>query len=71
MGNALLTLAETTVQPQTLTEVLTNLGSVMTFLMGKVGDVFNIIQSYPIALIPIGITIGFVCVKFTKYILGI
>ncbi|MDD5835854.1 MAG: hypothetical protein PUD34_01400 [bacterium] len=66
----LVTLTET-VTPATLDSVLTNLGSVMTFLMGKVGDVFSVIQSYPIALIPIGISIAFVCVKFTKNILGI
>lgn len=55
----------------TLAAVLENLGSVMTFLMNKVGDVFGVIQSYPIALIPIGIVIGFTCVRFTKYILGL
>lgn len=59
------------VTPATLSEVLTNLGSVMTFLMGKVGDVFGVIQTYPIALIPIGVSIGFTCVRFTKTILGI
>lgn len=59
------------VQAASLTEVLTNLGSVMTFLMGKVGDVFGVIQTYPIALIPIGVSIGFTCVRFTKNILGI
>lgn len=64
-------LLENAVQPATLSDVLTNLGSVMTFLMGKVGDVFGVIQTYPIALIPIGVSIGFTCVRFTKTILGI
>lgn len=60
-----------TVTPATLTEVLNNLGSVMTFLMSKVGDVFGVIQSYPIALIPIGVSIAFVSVRFVKNILGL
>lgn len=51
--------------------VLSNLGSVFTFLMGKVGDVFNTIQTYPIALVPIGAAIAFTCVRFAKNILGI
>lgn len=59
------------VTPATLTEVLNNLGAVMTFLMSKVGDVFGVIQSYPIALISIGISIAFVSVRFVKNILGL
>lgn len=60
-----------TVTPATLTQVLENLGAVMTFLMSKVGDVFGVIQSYPIALIPIGVSIAFVSVRFVKNILGL
>lgn len=59
------------ITPTTLTEVLNNLGAVMTFLMSKVGDVFGVIQNYPIALIPIGISIAFVSVRFVKNILGL
>lgn len=51
--------------------VITQLGSIGTYLMGQVGEVFNVIQTYPVALIPIGISLMFVAVKFTKYILGI
>lgn len=54
-----------------ISDVLTSLGSVFTWLVGKVGEVFSVIQTYPIALIPIGISIAFVAIKFAKRILGI
>lgn len=54
-----------------LSEVIAQLGSIGTYLMGQVGEVFKVIQTYPIALIPIGISLMFVAVKFTKYILGL
>lgn len=54
-----------------LSDVITQLGSIGTYLMGQVGEVFKVIQTYPIALIPIGISLMFVAVKFTKYILGL
>ena len=62
---------ENAVQTATISEVLTSLGSVFTWLVGKVGEVFNVIQTYPIALIPIGISIAFVAIRFAKKILGI
>lgn len=54
-----------------ITDVLANLTSVFTWLTGNVGNVFTLIQTYPIALVPIGIALGFAAVRFTKYILGI
>lgn len=55
----------------TISDVLTSLGSVFTWLVGKVGEVFALIQTYPIALIPIGVSIAFVAVRFAKRVLGI
>ena len=53
-----------------LSTVLTDVGSIFTTLMSNVSQVFTLIQTYPIALIPVGITLAFVAVKFTKYVLG-
>jgi hypothetical protein len=64
-------IAEAAVSTTSLSDVISQLSSVGTYLTEQVGNVFNIIQSYPIALIPVGITLLFVAVKFTKYILGI
>ena len=58
-------------QAMTLSAVVEQLGTIGTYLMGQVGEVFKVIQTYPIALIPVGITLMFVAVKFTKYILGL
>lgn len=54
-----------------LSTVLTDISSIYTTLMTNVGQVFQTIQTYPIALIPIGISLAFVSVKFCKYILGL
>jgi hypothetical protein len=59
------------VTPVSIGDVLTNLSSVFTWLTGNVGNVFTLIQTYPIAMVPIGIALGFSAVRFTKYILGI
>lgn len=64
-------IATETATAMNLSDVITQLGSIGTYLMGQVGEVFKVIQSYPIALIPIGISLMFVAVKFTKYILGL
>lgn len=54
-----------------LSEVLNNITAIYTTLVGNVGEVFGVIQTYPIALIPIGVTLAFTSVKFCKYILGL
>ncbi len=51
--------------------LLTSLGQVVTWLINQVGTVFNTIQMYPVALLFIGVSLGFVAVKFAKYILNI
>ena len=53
-----------------MAELLTTLGSVVTTLIGYVGQVFTIIQDHPIALIWVGAGLAFTAVKFAKYILG-
>lgn len=64
-------LMEVAGESTTIAKVLEDLGSVFTFLMDKVGNVFSTIQTYPIALIPIGAGIAFICVRFAKNILNI
>lgn len=54
-----------------MTELLTKLGDVFTFLIGKVGDVLDVITSHPIALIPVGVVLAYTIVKFSLRILGI
>lgn len=51
-----------------VTGLLTVLESVFTFLVGQLTSLVNIIVANPLLLIPIGISIAFVIVKFFKYI---
>ena len=55
---------------KTMADLLTTLGQVVSNLVENVGTVFDVIQEHPIALIWVGVSIGFVTVKFAKYILG-
>lgn len=55
----------------TMAELLTSLGAVFTFLIGKVADVFGIITANPIAMIPVGVVLAYTIVKFALRILGI
>lgn len=48
--------------------VLDVLGSVFTFLVSKIGDLVSIIMEQPLLLIPIGITIGYVILRFFRSI---
>lgn len=48
--------------------VLDVLGSVFTFLVSKIGDLVSIIMAQPLLLIPIGITIGYVILRFFRSI---
>jgi len=50
--------------------LLADLGAVFTFLIGKVGAVFQVITDNPIALIPIGVILAYTIIKFTRRILG-
>lgn len=51
--------------------LLTTLGEVFTFLIGKVGQVLSVITDNPIALIPVGVVLAYTIVKFALRILGI
>lgn len=55
----------------TMAQLLESLGSVFTFLIGKVGDVFGIVASHPLALIPVGVVLAYTIVKFALRILGV
>ncbi len=51
--------------------LLSTLGEVFTFLIGKVGQVLSVITENPIALIPVGVVLAYTIVKFALRILGI
>lgn len=56
--------------PTTIASLIGVLTQVVQFLIDQVGTVFGIISEHPIALIWVGVSLGFVAVKFAKYILG-
>lgn len=49
-----------------VTGVLEVLGSVFEFLISKIGDLVSVIMSQPLLLIPIGITVGYVIIRFFR-----
>ena len=51
---------------ETLTNTLTNLGSIFTALMGYVSDVVQVIVQEPLLFIPFGISITYSIIKITK-----
>lgn len=51
---------------ETLTNTLTNLGSIFTALMGYVADVVGVIVEEPLLFIPFGISITYSIIKITK-----
>lgn len=54
-----------------MANLLSTLGEVFTFLIGKVGQVLTVITENPIALIPVGVVLAYTIVKFALRILGI
>lgn len=54
-----------------VTSVLTVLGSVITFFIGQISALVTLVMSEPLLLIPIGITMTFLVVKFFKYIFSL
>lgn len=59
-----------TVTP-TITSVLTQLTEVFTWLIGKIGDLVTVIMAQPLLLIPIGITLSYVVVRFFKMLFSL
>ena len=57
--------------PTSIETVLTTLESVFTFVMGCLTTLVDLVMSQPLLLIPIGITLSFVVVKFFKYIFSL
>lgn len=55
----------------TITSVLTQLSEVFTWLIGKIGDLVGLIMTQPLLLIPIGITLSYVAVRFFKMIFSL
>jgi len=55
----------------TITSVLDTLGSVFTWLMSQIGSLVEVIMAQPLLLIPIGITLAYVVVRFFKMIFSL
>lgn len=55
----------------TITSVLTQLTEVFTWLIGKIGDLVGVIMDQPLLLIPIGITLSYVVVRFFKMLFSL
>lgn len=55
----------------TITSVLTQLTEVFTWLIGKIGDLVTVIMAQPLLLIPIGITLSYVVVRFFKMLFSL
>lgn len=55
----------------TITSVLTQLSEVFTWLIGKIGDLVGLIMTQPLLLIPIGITLSYVAVRFFKMLFSL
>lgn len=55
----------------TITSVLTQLTEVFTWLIGKIGDLVGVIMTQPLLLIPIGITLSYVVVRFFKMLFSL
>lgn len=51
-----------------VTGLLEVVGAVFTYLIGKIGDLVTVIMQNPLLLIPIGITLGYVIVRFFRMI---
>ena len=52
----------------TISSVLETLSSVFTWLTGQIGTLVGIIMEQPLLMIPIGITLAYVVVRFFKMI---
>lgn len=55
----------------TITSVLTQLSEVFIWLIGKIGDLVGLIMAQPLLLIPIGITLSYVAVRFFKMLFSL
>lgn len=53
---------------ESMTALLELLGSVFTFLTGKITAIVTIIMEQPLLLIPIGVTLGYVIFRFFRMI---
>lgn len=55
----------------TVTSVLGTLKEVFTWLMEQIGTLVNLVMNQPLLLIPIGITLAYVVVRFFKMIFSL
>lgn len=60
--------AATAATSSQVTAVLEVLGAVFTYLVGKIGNIVELIMGQPLLLIPIGITIGYAIFRFFRMI---
>lgn len=54
-----------------ISTVLETLGAVFTYLMSQLSDLVSLIMSQPLLMIPIGITLAFVVVRFFRMIFSL
>lgn len=64
----MLVMEVTAATSSSVTAVLEVLGAVFTYLVGKIGDLVDVIMANPLLLIPIGITLGYVIIRFFRKI---
>lgn len=67
----MLLVAEVTTTGTGITAVLETLGAVFTYLMSQLGSLVSLIMEQPLLMIPIGITLSFVVVRFFKMIFSL
>lgn len=67
----LLFAADVAESTQTVTSVLGILKEVFTWLMEQIGTLVNLVMGQPLLLIPIGITLAYVVVRFFKMIFSL
>lgn len=61
-------LAEVAGETATISTVLETLGAVFTYLMSQLTSLVTLIMGQPLLMIPIGITLSYVVVRFFKAI---
>lgn len=64
----MLFMAEAGAEAASISTLLETLGAVFTYLMSQLGSLVTLIMGQPLLMIPIGITLAYVVVRFFKAI---
>lgn len=57
-------------EAEALTSLLASMKSIFTFLTGCVGEVFTIMNQYPVAYLGIGAGLAFTAVRLVRSLMG-